>query len=58
MPLMWDITEAFTFDVKYTYILLSFAVLRNKSETDRFYDKVSVNTRLGLYWLYYYFCAL
>ena len=44
IPLIWYIVKAFTFDVKYTYLLLSVVVLQSKSEADRFYDeKVFVN---------------
>ena len=50
MPMNWYIIKTFTFDIKYTYLLLSVVVLQCKSEADRFYDgKVSVNSYLGLY---------
>ena len=37
--LVWSIIKTFSFDVKYTYLLLSVAVLQSKNETDRFYDE-------------------
>ena len=36
MPLIWYMVKTFTFDVKYTYRLLSVEVLQSKGETNGF----------------------
>ena len=39
MPLIWYILKTFTFDLEYTYLLVSVAVLKRESETERFYEE-------------------
>ena len=36
---IWYTIKTLTFAVKYTYFLLTVAVLQSKSETDKFYDE-------------------
>ena len=59
MPMNWYIIKTFTFDIKYTYLLLSVVVLQSKSEADRFYDgKVSVNSTLGCTGVLLFLCLV